>query len=480
MSTTPVPPSPRRPPSAVTLQQAALVVFGILLGAAAAVWLLRAPHAPFFGGSRLQLGAATPQLPSVAQRQMGAPPAPKTAAVALPPPASCPAQAAVRQAGDKDGQYVLQSSVEAKTAADIPAFILAGKEAAAGGRSRDAEIAFLMACRVADSIKGSDSVESADARYQLGRHYATLATTGGASGANRTELLRRAEMLYSDSLASYQQKYGATHEKSRFAAEGLAGVLQVAAGQGSAPKVAAAAQAASTPPAGTARAPTPPAAVAAAPAPASVPVPAARPAPAPVIAAAPPAPLPAARPAASPPPVVAAAPRAPVPAARPPTVIAQAPAQAARPAPAAPIRAQQAAPVAVPTPIRVAPRPVAAPQRRTDVAIVEPEVRQATGEASFPSPSFDCARARSRPEHIICSDAALARMDRELGRLHARARVASQDPAGFRRQNDQEWRYRESNCRDRECLVRWYTHRREQLLNDIEQAPARNQPTAYR
>jgi uncharacterized protein len=134
-----------------------------------------------------------------------------------------------------------------------------------------------------------------------------------------------------------------------------------------------------------------------------------------------------------------------------------------------------------PAPVRVAPRPVApAPQRRVAVATVETQVRQATGEASFPAPSFDCARARSRPEQIICSDAQLARMDRELGRLHARARNASADPAGFRRQNDQEWRNRESNCRDRDCLVRWYAHRREQLLSEIEQAPVRNQPTVYR
>ncbi|MDB5945491.1 MAG: hypothetical protein JWQ33_517 [Ramlibacter sp.] len=114
------------------------------------------------------------------------------------------------------------------------------------------------------------------------------------------------------------------------------------------------------------------------------------------------------------------------------------------------------------------------------MAVTEAPVRQATGDASFPSPSFDCARARSRSEKIICSDADLARMDRELGRLHARARNSSPDPAAFRRHNDQEWRNRESTCRDRECLLRWYEHRREQLLNDIEQAPGRNQPAAYR
>ena len=100
------------------------------------------------------------------------------------------------------------------------------------------------------------------------------------------------------------------------------------------------------------------------------------------------------------------------------------------------------------------------------MAMVNTPVRQATGEANRGSPSFDCRRARSYSERTICADSELARLDRDLGRLHARAKNAAMDSAAFRRRNDREWQRRESNCRDRDCLVRWYAERRNQLLND--------------
>ena len=78
-------------------------------------------------------------------------------------------------------------------------------------------------------------------------------------------------------------------------------------------------------------------------------------------------------------------------------------------------------------------------------------------------PSFDCARARSVPEKIICSDSELARMDRDLGRVYARAKRAADNPRQFQRESDREWRRREAECRDRECLVDWYLDRRAQL-----------------
>ncbi len=468
----------------ISLQQAAVFAFGLLLGAVAAVWLLRAPYLSL-RSNRLQLGTAALPAPGVAPRQSAASapvPTPKTLA-ALPPPASCPSQAVTTVAGDKDGRFVLQSSMGSKTATDIPSFILAGKEAAAAGRGRDAEVAFLMSCRVADALRGSDSVESADARYQLGRHYAMLAQEAGpAPRTNRMELLRRAETMYSDSLATYQVKYGAGHEKTRFAAEGLASALQIASSSAATAKAA---------PAGPAPAPTPaPAVVAAAPAAVAVPKPA-PPESRPQLAAAPNAVLPP-QPQLQPQPQrerpTAALPVEPprqavVTPAAPPRQVAVAPAPSSRDISAIPSVPSRQVMAAAPEAPRIAPpRPVApAPvPRRIEAAIVEAPLRQATGDATFPSPSFDCSRARSRSEKIICSDAELARLDRDLGRLHARARTSSPDPVSFRRQNDQEWRNRESICRDRECLVQWYMHRRQQLLGDIDQTAGRNQPTIYR
>lgn len=82
--------------------------------------------------------------------------------------------------------------------------------------------------------------------------------------------------------------------------------------------------------------------------------------------------------------------------------------------------------------------------------------------------SFDCSRARSAPEKMICSDAQLFQLNHEVGRVYARARDATADRAAFRRQNDLEARRRESICRDRGCLLRWYSYRRDQLMSEIE------------
>jgi uncharacterized protein len=69
---------------------------------------------------------------------------------------------------------------------------------------------------------------------------------------------------------------------------------------------------------------------------------------------------------------------------------------------------------------------------------------------------------------MICSDPELMQLDRELGRVYARAKIASTDRSAFLRRNEQEWRRREFTCRDRECLLRWYAHRRNELMNTIE------------
>jgi hypothetical protein len=82
--------------------------------------------------------------------------------------------------------------------------------------------------------------------------------------------------------------------------------------------------------------------------------------------------------------------------------------------------------------------------------------------------SFDCSKARSAPEKMICSDAELFQLNHDVGRVYARAKNATADRAAFRRQNDIESRRRETICRDRGCLQRWYAYRRDQLLNEIE------------
>lgn len=349
----------------ITRRQGAVVASGLVLAAmvVAVAWRVVSSSSPPAG--KPETVALAPQTPPIESTQAS----------------PCPAQPAVAVASAKDGQFPFQPDLAGLTATEIGSFIVIGKESASAGRPRDAETALLMACRLADKLKGTGSVESADAKYQLGWHYATLAHEGlsGPAAGDRAELLARAQLLYSDSLNAYQAKFGETHEKSRFAAEGLASVRQTLA------------QAQTVPLSES----------------------------------------PASR-------TLGAAGRA------------------GEPARQAVAGRSAASPVPRSTP------------RKTELAKTASQPRQAPRPAARAQPSFDCRRARSLAEKMICSDAELAQLDRELGRVYARAKNATSDRAAFRRQQNQEWLRREANCRDRDCLLRWYGERRDQLMREIE------------
>ncbi len=134
----------------------------------------------------------------------------------------CPVRPLLAAAGAKDGQLVPPPNVSGALDKDIDALGVAGKEAAAAGRVRDAEVAFLSSCRVADARKGASSIESANARYQLARHYVEVANAGtNLPAAQRAEMLGKAQAFYEESLQHFRTQLGATHEKTRFASEGL-------------------------------------------------------------------------------------------------------------------------------------------------------------------------------------------------------------------------------------------------------------------
>lgn len=70
--------------------------------------------------------------------------------------------------------------------------------------------------------------------------------------------------------------------------------------------------------------------------------------------------------------------------------------------------------------------------------------------------SFDCSKARSDAEQLICGDAELAAADVELATVYAQAKAAVSDQAAFRDRTRAQWNYREQKCHDRVCLQRWY------------------------
>ena len=339
---------------------AAVFASGIFLGGVAAAWAVWSMQT-----------RPTPTAPA-AQVVKAAIPAPRPAPPAAQAHAACPAAQVIAAAGHGDGHMRIHEPA-AKSASEITALILSGKEAAAASRPRDAELSFITACWAADQLGRADATEPADARYQLARHYAHhLLVANPPAGASRDELSRRAELLYSDSLQFFRARYGESNEKTRFAAEGLATLRQSSA-----------------------------------------------------------------------------------------QVAPARPAQAQAPAPRAVAAVQPARPAGV----------AAARPPRSQFEVVTGPLRQATGVPTQARPSFDCSLARSPSEKRICSDSELAQLDRDLGRLHARARISAPDSAAFRRQNDREWRRRESICRgDRDCLLDWYARRRDQLLDDLDES----------
>lgn len=79
------------------------------------------------------------------------------------------------------------------------------------------------------------------------------------------------------------------------------------------------------------------------------------------------------------------------------------------------------------------------------------------------SVSFDCSKAKSRSENLICSDPELSALEDEFTTLYKNAKSVVADKKEFNRINKAEWQWRETACIDKECLRGWYSRRNEQL-----------------
>lgn len=84
------------------------------------------------------------------------------------------------------------------------------------------------------------------------------------------------------------------------------------------------------------------------------------------------------------------------------------------------------------------------------------------------TPSFDCAKAHSTSEMLICGDPELAAADRDLAIVYTRAKAAATDQAAFKERVRQQWNYRERTCRDKDCVVRWYADQKAALTQIAE------------
>ena len=85
--------------------------------------------------------------------------------------------------------------------------------------------------------------------------------------------------------------------------------------------------------------------------------------------------------------------------------------------------------------------------------------------------SFDCAKARSDAEKLICATPALSAADEELAGIYRRARERmarsgpeSEQAQWFKSNAVADWNWRDKNCQDVPCLAGWYRQRKALLL----------------
>lgn len=135
-------------------------------------------------------------------------------------------------------------------------------------------------------------------------------------------------------------------------------------------------------------------------------------------------------------------------------------------------RANQAAPVS--------PAPTPAPEQANQGEPEQQQLTPAPGEQPQPPqprptvssgahPSFDCAKARTKGETAVCSDAGLAALDRNMATQYGRA-IDDASPAQkalLRQTRDRFLRYRD-RCPNRSCIGDAYVGRMREIRDIME------------
>src|SRR6266446_3539044 len=76
--------------------------------------------------------------------------------------------------------------------------------------------------------------------------------------------------------------------------------------------------------------------------------------------------------------------------------------------------------------------------------------------------SFDCVKAVSRTEQLICSDPDLGQMDDAVAQAYALARQRLGNPSALVREQ-RAWLAKRDSCRERNCVKKAYEGRIQQL-----------------
>ncbi len=108
-----------------------------------------------------------------------------------------------------------------------------------------------------------------------------------------------------------------------------------------------------------------------------------------------------------------------------------------------------------------------APEKEITQLKPVPSMTKTDEQARRQGPSFDCTKARSAAEKIICSDDQLSSLDTELAGLLAQAKQESSDKKNLLDETRAAWNFREVNCKDKSCLLDWYADRKQTYMTEI-------------
>jgi uncharacterized protein YecT (DUF1311 family) len=113
-----------------------------------------------------------------------------------------------------------------------------------------------------------------------------------------------------------------------------------------------------------------------------------------------------------------------------------------------------AAPAAqVSSPVKID-APVPAPKTEAPIAVAPASV-----DNNPFAPSFDCAKASSSQERMICADRELSKLDVQMAGAYADARQKSTDANALKAEQKQWLKNTQRSCSDKACLVGAYTSR---------------------
>jgi len=91
-------------------------------------------------------------------------------------------------------------------------------------------------------------------------------------------------------------------------------------------------------------------------------------------------------------------------------------------------------------------------------------------DGASPHPSFNCAKAHSPPEVLICSDSELMALDNDLAQIYAQAKAVAIDKKLFANETRRAWNWRQQNCTDNICLISWFADRKKTLEKILDEA----------